>query len=237
VLTPAFNSGKYIERAICSATDQNIASFEHIIVDGGSTDDTCTILNKYKHLKWISEPDMGQSDAMNKAFNLSTGDLIVYLNADDEFAPDAFKEILNTFKNSPDTDMVVGNLLFSYPLGKLIRVPSAKYIDIIQYWRNLFPNNPVSYFYKRKIQEDIGKFPIDEHMAMDMWFLLKVYKNYKITKLDKVLGTFHSDGTNKTALTDSGKNLHQVVKTHLKQKDPLLLLFFYYKLAIGRLRK
>src|ERR1700748_3664539 len=136
VLTPSYNTGKYVEREIQSVINQRYESFEHIIVDGGSKDDSLAIFKKYDHLIWVSEPDKGQSDAMNKAFNISTGDIIVYLNADDEFAPNAFTEIITAFKNKPDTDMVVGNLVYIHPQGSNIRVPSHKYSDIVQYWLN-----------------------------------------------------------------------------------------------------
>lgn len=235
VLTPSFNSGKYIERAIKSVVDQQYSNFEHIITDGGSKDNTLETIKKYPHLKYISESDQGQSDAMNKAFAISSGDIIVYLNADDEFAPEAFINIIAAFKRNDKIDMVVGNLIFSSPDETIIRKPSNKYSDIILYWKNLFPNNPVSYFYKREVQIGVGNFPIENHYSMDMWFLLKVYQKYKVFKMDKVLGTFYSDGTNKTAIIDTGKMLHKTVKNHLKTGNPLFLTYFYAQLLFCKL--
>ncbi len=232
VLTPSYNSGKFIERAILSVLKQQYLNYEHIIVDGISTDDTLDIVKKFSHIKYLSEKDNGQSDAMNKAFSMSTGDIIVYLNADDEFADNAFDLVIDAFKKAPSYDMVVGNLIFLYPGGMLVRSPSNRYIKIFQYWLNLFPNNPVSYFYKRKVQEDIGEIPVTDHYTMDMWFLLKAYKNFKILKIDHILGTFHSDGNNKTAVTNTGVNLHNTVKRHLRSESKLMLLYFYFKLSL-----
>lgn len=240
VLTPSFNAGKYLERAIKSVIAQRYDNYEHIIVDGGSKDNSLALFEKYdSHIKWVSEPDKGQSDAMNKAFKMCTGDIIVYLNADDEFAPNAFKEVVKTFKSKPKADMVVGNLIFINPEGSSIRIPSHRYSDIVQYWLNLFPNNPVSYFYARRIQDVLGDFPLNDHYAMDIWFLLKAYKKFNIVKIDRVLGTFHSDGTNKTAVTvaDVGNHLHTAVKNHLKDENKLMMPYFYYKLLIGRVKK
>lgn len=228
VLTPSFNSGRYIERAIQSVISQHYKNYEHIIADGGSKDNTIDILKKYPSIRYISEPDKGQSDAMNKAFKMSCGDIIVYLNADDEFAPDAFEKIINAFRSNPSIDIVTGNLIFLSPNENLIRIPSSKYLDIMLYWKNLFPNNPVSYFYKRKVQNNVGEFPIDNHYSMDMWFLLKAYKKFNVVKIDEILGTFHSDGTNKTATIETGKMLHQTVKSHIKQDSPFLLPYFYF---------
>ncbi|MCD0490214.1 glycosyltransferase [Pedobacter sp. MC2016-14] len=237
VLTPSFNSGKYIERAIQSVIDQDYKDYEHIITDGGSKDDTLDIIKRYSHINYISERDKGQSDAMNKAFKMSNGDIIVYLNADDEFSPNAFKTIAKAFKDYPEADMIVGNLIYLAPDEKVTRIPSNKYLDIVRYWLNLFPNNPVSYFYKRKVQVEIGEFPVDNHFAMDVWFLLKAYQKFKVSKVDATLGIFHSDGNNKTALTDTGVNLHKTVKAHIKNDNPMLLPYFYYRFILAKFFK
>jgi glycosyltransferase involved in cell wall biosynthesis len=235
ILTPTLNSENYILRAINSVIAQNYDDYEHIIADGGSTDHTIDIIKEYSNIKYISEKDKGQSDAMNKAFKLSDGDVIVYLNADDEFLPGAFNNIVNAFKQNPNADMVVGNLLYKTETSEVKRVSSAKYKEIFQYWLNLFPNNPVSYFYKRKVQLAIGDFPLDNHYAMDMWFLLNAYKQFNIIKINETLGIFHSDGTNKTANSESGYHLHTVVKAHLFKHNPILIPYFYTKLYINKL--
>ncbi|MCZ4222068.1 glycosyltransferase family 2 protein [Pedobacter rhodius] len=236
VLTPSFNSGKYIKRAIESVLIQNYSDFEHIIVDSDSYDDTVSIIQEYPHIKLRSEKDSGQSEAMNKAFNMSSGGIIVYLNADDEFLPGAFDAAISAFQANKDADMIIGNLIFKSATESSLRIPSIRYTDVLQYWLNLFPNNPVSYFYKRKVQEQIGEFPVDDHYSMDIWFILKVYKQFKVVKIDATLGIFHSDGYNKTAIADLGQNLHNATKNHLINDNPWLLLFFYYKLLLGRLK-
>lgn len=234
VLTPSFNSDKCIKRAIDSVLIQNYTNYEHIIVDGDSTDNTLLILKEYDNIKYLSEKDSGQSEAMNKAFKISSGDIIVYLNADDEFEPGAFNTIIKAFEENPCAHMVVGNLLYKTANESTIRVPSIRYSDVLQYWLSLFPNNPISYFYKRKVQQEIGEFPINEHYSMDIWFLLKAYRKFKLAKIDAVLGTYHSDGMNKTATANLGYNLHTVVKNHLKNDNPLMLPFFYFKLFLGK---
>ncbi|KQR70596.1 glycosyltransferase family 2 protein [Pedobacter sp. Leaf176] len=236
VLTPSFNSGKYIRRAIESVLIQSYPNFEHIIVDGGSKDNTTSIIEEYPNIKYISEIDMGQSDAMNKAFRLSSGDVIVYLNADDEFLPGAFDHVVSVFQANKDADMVIGNLIFKSASESTLRVPSILYKDVLQYWLNLFPNNPVSYFYTRKVQEQIGEFPVDNHFSMDIWFILKAYKRFKLIKTDATLGVFHSDGYNKTTTVNLGQNLHNATKKHLREHHPLMLPFFYYKFLLGKFK-
>lgn len=97
IVTPCYNSEKYIEKCILSIKNQTYCNFEHIIVDGGSTDDTINIIKKYDGLypmKWISEKDNGMYDAINKGFKLATGDVFAWINSDDYYMPWAF-EIMN----------------------------------------------------------------------------------------------------------------------------------------------
>jgi glycosyltransferase involved in cell wall biosynthesis len=108
IITPSYNSGQHIEDAINSVLGQEYERFEHIVVDGGSEDNTVEILGKYPHVKWVSEPDNGQSHAMNKGFAMSSGDIIGYLNADDYYLPGAFKSVLHYFEE--DADCVVGKV-------------------------------------------------------------------------------------------------------------------------------
>ena len=81
ILTPSFNQGAFVEKNIQSVMSQDYADFEHIIIDGGSTDNTVDILKKYPHLKWISEPDEGQADALNKGLAMATGDIVGWINS------------------------------------------------------------------------------------------------------------------------------------------------------------
>ena len=93
VITPSFNQAGYIEQNIRSVLDQQYPDFEHIVIDGGSTDGTVEVLKRFPHLKWISEKDNGQSDALNKGFAMASGDIICWLNSDDWLAPEAFHRV------------------------------------------------------------------------------------------------------------------------------------------------
>ncbi|WP_417289539.1 glycosyltransferase family 2 protein [Corallibacter sp.] len=231
VLTPAYNAGAYLKKSIESVLAQTYSNWEHIVVDGGSTDQSLDILKSYKHLKWVSEPDEGQSDAMNKAFKMATGDIIIYLNADDYFYPDAFKVFVDAFKNNTDCDMVVGNLDVD---RNGMMEPSTNATVL---WKDLavikgrFPLNPVSYAYKRKVQEKVGAFPVDEHYTMDYWFLLHAFYFFKIIKINDFMGCFVFDGNNKTSVIVDGFN---VQKPHAlkfaKRYTPYRYFYVYWKL-------
>ena len=109
IVTPSHNQGQFIEDAIQAVLRQKYSEFEHIIIDNRSTDSSIEILKKYGHLKWISEPDKGQSDAVNKGFRMATGDIIGWLNADDIYLPNCFNMISSFLVSHPTVDIVYGD--------------------------------------------------------------------------------------------------------------------------------
>src|SRR3972149_2904299 len=98
-----------IRFAILSVLKQNYSNYEHIIVDGGSTDNTLEILKRYPHLRWFSGHDRGQSDAINKGFLMATGDLVALLDGDEHYLPGAFEAIVEFTARNPKVDIISGN--------------------------------------------------------------------------------------------------------------------------------
>ena len=125
VVTPSFNQGRFIEDCIKSVLDQNYPNFEHIIVDNCSTDGTLEVLKKYPHLKWIFETDKGQSDAINKGFRRSTGDIVAWLNSDDFYCENVFWKIVEIFLKNPQVFWIYGNSYFVDEKGKKITYKRA----------------------------------------------------------------------------------------------------------------
>jgi glycosyltransferase involved in cell wall biosynthesis len=190
VITPVLNCGRFIEDAIRSVLRQGYPRFEHVVVDGGSTDGTLEILKRYPHLTWTSERDGGQSDAMNKGFDLATGDVVVYLNADDYFAPAAFRAVIPYFQAG--ASFVVGRINMLYEDGSVVvNDPKTEFGDMLRWWEpNAYPCNPVGYFYLRDVQEAVGGFNVDSPIAMDLEFLLEASRRYRFTKIRDIIGTF-----------------------------------------------
>jgi len=205
VITPSLNSSHYIKHAIESVLCQDYHNFEHIVVDGGSTDGTIDILKSYPHLHWISEPDTGQSDAMNKGFRLSTGDIIVNLNADDFFSSGAFISILPFFQRG--SNFVVGKIRIMKCNGHYrIANPQANFGEMLKWWKkDVFCYNPVGYFYRRYVHETVGGFDTTNHYTMDYDFLLKARKSFNFDIIDQILGTYRWFPGTKTYETISYK--------------------------------
>jgi len=111
VVTPSFNQGRFIGDCIASVARQTATSVEHVVCDGGSTDETLEVLKAAPpHVRWLSEPDRGQADAINKAFALSRGEFIGWLNSDDAYYDSRTIEgALQTFRLRPDVDVVYGH--------------------------------------------------------------------------------------------------------------------------------
>lgn len=205
VITPSYNSSDTIERAINSVLCQEYKDYEHIIVDGASTDHTPEILRQYSHLKWVSEPDNGQVEAMNKGFRMSLGDVIVYLNADDYFLKGAFSSVIPHFRMGEE--VVMGKVLVRSQeadgFREWINDPKTDIESMLYHWEaDAFCVNPVGYFYRRAVQEEIP-FNKDNDDKHDLEFLIEVALHYEIKRIDTVLGVFDLSSTTKTAQAQS----------------------------------
>jgi glycosyltransferase involved in cell wall biosynthesis len=112
VVTPSFNSIHTLRETIESVQAQDYPNWEHLIIDGGSTDGTLEILRKYPHLRWISEKDEGHYHAMNKGVERASGEIVTILNADDCYRPGALRHVANAFKAHPDWDGLFGDVVY-----------------------------------------------------------------------------------------------------------------------------
>lgn len=197
IISPSYNQGRFIEEAIKSVLEQNYKNFEHIIIDGGSTDNTIEILKKYPHLIWVSEPDEGQSDAINKGFSIATGEIIGWLNTDDFYLPDSFYIVADKLSNN-SVDAVYANTRFVDASCNITR-------EIItqnsRKWLSLFycfiPSE--TFFFRREILKN-GIF-IDKHfdIAMDKEFFAHIYySGYKIQKVNAFFAHFRWHENNKS---------------------------------------
>lgn len=112
VVTPSYNQADYLERTILSVINQQYPNLEFFVIDGGSTDGTKAILEKYADYLtgWVMEKDTGQTSAINKGFRQATGDYVAYQNSDDVFAPDALWRVAEAWQQAPQTDVFFGNM-------------------------------------------------------------------------------------------------------------------------------
>jgi glycosyltransferase involved in cell wall biosynthesis len=210
IVTVSYNSEEYIESAIQSVLSQTYDNIEYIIIDGGSTDNTGSILNKYKKNIGIiiSEPDEGIYDAMNKGYRLASGDIIGILNSDDFFySKTTVSEIANVF-NAFGVDSVHGDIRFIHPgnMQKTVRYYSSSWFSPWLFRFGMMP--PHASFYARKeVFDKYGLYKTNYRMAGDFELLLRLLYVKKISTkyMDKCIVTMRTGGLSTNSL--NGKKL------------------------------
>jgi glycosyltransferase involved in cell wall biosynthesis len=129
IITPSFNQGKFIRDTIESVLSQNYENFEHIIIDALSTDNTIGILKEYGHLKWISEKDNGPANALNKGFNIATGEILAWINSDDYYESNVFPSVASVFNSDPAVQFLCGDLTIIDEKGEILVKDKTHHFD------------------------------------------------------------------------------------------------------------
>jgi len=132
IITPSYNQGKYLEETILSVLNQDYENIEYIVVDGGSSDNSLEVIKKYQSRLawWVSEPDKGQTEAINKGFNRANGEIIAWLNSDDVYLPGTVSEAVRYLVDHPQIGMVYGELDFIDESGRVIGKFNAAQTDL-----------------------------------------------------------------------------------------------------------
>lgn len=180
IITVSFNSESTIKDTIISVLNQTYSDLEYIVVDGNSIDNTVSIIKEYEPLfhgrmKWISEPDNGLYDAMNKGIKIATGDIIGILNSDDFYHnTNIIKIIANEFLLNSGIDAIYGDVRFVSPLNlnKTVRYYSAKNFNPGKFKYGFMPPHPSFFCYKRFF-DDYGYYKTDYKIAADYELLIR----------------------------------------------------------------
>ncbi|NVO00781.1 MAG: glycosyltransferase, partial [Geobacteraceae bacterium] len=142
IVTPSYNQGRFLEKTILSVLDQGYPNLEYIVIDGGSTDESVEIIKKYadRLTYWVSEPDRGQSHAINKGFERATGEIFGWLNSDDWYHPGALQAVAEAFAANPDVGAVVGAGEMVDEEGKQLIYKSTTKVDLdfLYHWLDDF---------------------------------------------------------------------------------------------------
>ncbi len=238
IITVTYNSSNTIERTINSVLDQNYQNIEYIIIDGGSTDNTIQIINKYRNRisKIVSEKDKGIYDAMNKGVYFANGDLICFLNSDDiYFDNNIINIVVQEFINN-NIDLVYGDVVFfKKNINKFTRYYSSKIFNLKMLKYGIMPAHQ-SMFIKKDIFDKFGNFSIKYKIAGDFDWVLRVFKNNTIKSkyLNKVLIKMQYGGVStsglKSKLLINSETLVSCRENGIKTNYLLLLLKYLFKI-------
>jgi glycosyltransferase involved in cell wall biosynthesis len=222
---------------------QSYRNIEHIVIDGGSTDESINILEYFRindnRFRYVSEPDNGQGDAVNKGFKLCRGEIIAWLNSDDfYFEEDVFQFIIDFFKNNPEIDIIYGGMAYVDELNKInnIRIPpnfNRELLKMISYIGN------TNAFFRRAVIEK-HQLESEYHFVIDHEFMLRITSEFTAHRTKKILGCFRVHNLQKTqtlsnAIKDKERTLRDArhgIKRNLNFKIKQLLARLKYRFEL-----
>ena len=199
VITPSFNQGQFIDATIQSVLRQGYDNYEHLVLDGGSTDNTLAVLANYPHLKTVSEKDKGQSDALNKGFRMATGEVIAWLNSDDTYEPGAFHAVADFFSHHPESSVVFGDFNIIDRMGNVlsnVKCRQVTFKDMLK--RGHSRVGQPALFFRKKVIDTIGCVDEGVQVGMDYEFFLRMIRAFKFEYIPKTLANFRRHDDSKT---------------------------------------
>jgi glycosyltransferase involved in cell wall biosynthesis len=244
IVTPSYHQEQYIEQTILSVIEQGYPNLEYIIIDGGSTDKSVEIIKKYeKYLSyWVSEPDKGQYEAVQKGFDRSTGQIMAWLNADDMYHKGSFAIVAEIFTIFPQIEWLTGTPTCYDEQGRTVIVnESPKYAryDYLRFEVPAFVQQE-STFWKRSLWQTAGSY-IDQSctFAADFELWMRFFRTHKPFVVEALLGGFRFRQSNQKTLEGAeiyDREMRAVIRRELamlneKDKNRLKKIQFYQSLS------
>lgn len=218
IVTPSFNQARFLEATIRSVLEQDYSNIEYIIVDGGSTDGSVEIIQKYaKRLAWwVSEKDQGQTEALNKGFARATGEILAWINSDDTYEPGAVAAAVNYLAAHPETGLVYADTNFIDEQGRVIgRFPAAQ-TDLPRLQRGYVHIPQQATFFRASLWKQVGPLDPSFYFAMDydLWVRLARLTSFAYLP-GQVWANFRLHASGKTIVADD-RCWPEMLKVHYR---------------------
>jgi len=208
-----------VQRAIENVSDQHYPCIEHIIIDGGSTDGSVAVLQQYPNIRWISEQDSGQANALNKGFRMARGDIIGWLNIDDTYTPDAINHAVSFLNVHPDCDIVYGDCNILREDGSLLTVFKSRQTQDYEALLDGVIHTP-AVFWRRRVFDKAGYLNEHLHYVLDNEFWMRAAAVATQTYIPVILANFHRRGGSKTEAAEAefGPEMYHVFQSTFAQE-------------------
>lgn len=215
IVTPSFQQAKYLEQTITSVLSSQRLPDEYFVIDGGSTDGSLEIIQRYAErlTGWVSEKDRGQANAINKGFAMCSGDVLGWLNSDDTIEPEAYTQILQAFERDPDLAIVYGNVNSIDAEGTIFNRQTFKQFSITDLACFNIISQP-AVFFRRSAWEAAGQLDESYHYLLDHHLWLRLATQGKTLYLPKVLANarYHADAKNIAAAAKFGEEAFRIAE-------------------------
>ncbi|MFC1938068.1 glycosyltransferase family 2 protein [Chloroflexota bacterium] len=200
IITPSYNQGRFIEETLLSVKNQDYPYIEHAVMDGVSKDSTLETLKRYERLyniHWISEPDTGQSEAINKGFSTAKGTIIGWLNSDDVyFDKQVISYVVEQFKRFPEVDVLYGDDILIDADSNILRIRRELDWNYHCLLRGFSIPQPATFFRRHVVCQN--RLDQSLHFAMDFEFWLRLGKSYNFQHVHRILAGERIHGATKT---------------------------------------
>ena len=241
IVTPSYNQGKFLEQTICSVIKQPYPNIEHIIMDGGSKDNTVEIIKKYeKYINyWESKPDKGQANAINKGFKMATGKYIGWLNSDDYLEPNILKDVVRVFEEDYNIGTVFGKIHIVNEKGEKIGERfNRKKITVNRLLNGGVQINQPGSFHRKSLLDKYGFLDESLNYAMDyeLWIRLGQYSKFK--QIDKFVANHRFHQASKTQ-SEFIKFIPEIKRIRKKYEGKFFCkkMVDIFKIELGYLRR
>ena len=242
IVTPSYNQGEFIEETIRSVLLQGYPSLEYIIIDGGSSDRSLEVIKKYgQYLSyWVSEPDKGPADAINKGWQKTSGAIIAYLNSDDVYFPTTLATVAETFQQNHGTKIICGNELKVNQLGLVISKSHIEKVDYLSLLNLNFISQPAT-FIQKSVLTSVGTIDREVKYTFDFELWLRITRLYSVECIPKFLAVtrWHTDTITLTQRSSIGDELVQIItreinnhSIQLERLEKRKILFQVHRLAM-----